>query len=155
MSVGVMKDYKLKQRDLRASHTLGWCRGNFFSIFFSPVFPLSVTPTGSRPVPPWPTDCDTAVAEMKLPSLNHGLHRCPYPRTHQGDRCREGLCCLYGWGVQGCFRTYPERVSLGAVFRVSGPRDGWLVEKRWIHGGVYQDAGQRDGRRGRFRDGVE
>ncbi len=23
MSVGVMKDYKLKQRDLRASHTLG------------------------------------------------------------------------------------------------------------------------------------
>ena len=24
MSVGVMKDYKLKQRDLRASHTLGW-----------------------------------------------------------------------------------------------------------------------------------
>jgi hypothetical protein len=24
MSVGVMKDYKLKQRNLRASHTLGW-----------------------------------------------------------------------------------------------------------------------------------
>jgi hypothetical protein len=24
MSVGVMKDYKLKLRDLRASHTLGW-----------------------------------------------------------------------------------------------------------------------------------
>jgi hypothetical protein len=24
MSVGVMKDYKLKQRDLHASHTLGW-----------------------------------------------------------------------------------------------------------------------------------
>ena len=24
MSVGVMKDYKLKQRDLRVSHTLGW-----------------------------------------------------------------------------------------------------------------------------------
>jgi hypothetical protein len=24
MSVGVMKDYKLKQRNLRVSHTLGW-----------------------------------------------------------------------------------------------------------------------------------
>jgi hypothetical protein len=24
MSVGVMKDYKLKQRNLRSSHTLGW-----------------------------------------------------------------------------------------------------------------------------------
>jgi hypothetical protein len=24
MSVGVMKDYKLKLRDLRVSHTLGW-----------------------------------------------------------------------------------------------------------------------------------
>jgi hypothetical protein len=24
MSVGVMKDYKLKLRDLRSSHTLGW-----------------------------------------------------------------------------------------------------------------------------------
>ncbi len=24
MIVGVMKDYKLKQRDLRSSHTLGW-----------------------------------------------------------------------------------------------------------------------------------
>jgi hypothetical protein len=24
MSVGVMKDYKLKQRNLRASHTLSW-----------------------------------------------------------------------------------------------------------------------------------
>ena len=24
MSVGVMKDYKLKQRDLLSSHTLGW-----------------------------------------------------------------------------------------------------------------------------------
>ena len=24
MSVGVMKDYKLKLRDLHASHTLGW-----------------------------------------------------------------------------------------------------------------------------------
>jgi hypothetical protein len=27
MSVGVMKDYKLKQRNLRASHTLGWLFG--------------------------------------------------------------------------------------------------------------------------------
>ena len=26
MSVGVMKDYKLKQRNLRASHTLGWSK---------------------------------------------------------------------------------------------------------------------------------
>ena len=28
--------------------TDGTCRGNFFSNFFSPVFPLSVTPTGSK-----------------------------------------------------------------------------------------------------------
>jgi hypothetical protein len=28
MSVGVMKDYKLKQRNLRASHTLGWSHLN-------------------------------------------------------------------------------------------------------------------------------
>jgi hypothetical protein len=25
-------------------------------------------------------------------------------------------------------------VSFGAVFRVSGPRDGWIFEKRWILG---------------------
>jgi hypothetical protein len=33
MSVGVMKDYKLKQRNLRASHTLGWswnCQNKFY-----------------------------------------------------------------------------------------------------------------------------
>ena len=49
----------------------------------------------------------------------------------------------------------PEKVSLGTVFRVSDPRDGWFLEKRWILGGVYQDGGQRHGRRVRFRDGVE
>ncbi len=27
---------------------------------------------GTRPVPPWPKDYDTAVAEMKLRLLNHG-----------------------------------------------------------------------------------
>jgi hypothetical protein len=47
--------------------------------------------------------------------------------------------------AQGCFRTDPERVSFGAVFRVSGPRDGWIFEKRWILGRVHQDAGQRHG----------
>jgi hypothetical protein len=26
---------------------------------------------------------------------------------------------VYGWGVQGCFRTDPEKVSLGVVLRVS------------------------------------
>ena len=30
MSVGVMKDYKLKQRNLRASHTLGGSRFGFW-----------------------------------------------------------------------------------------------------------------------------
>ena len=30
--------------------------------------------------------------------------------------CMDGTC--------GCFRTYPERVSLGVVFRVFDPRDG-------------------------------
>ena len=36
MSVGVMKDYKLKLWKLRASHTLGWpCHGNLAgNIFF-------------------------------------------------------------------------------------------------------------------------
>ena len=38
--------------------------------------------------------------------------------------CMDGTC--------GCFRTYPERVSLGVVFRVFDPRDGFLLEKRWI-----------------------
>ena len=43
MSVGVMKDYKLKLRDLRASHTLGWSRRSwrgFHRIFFCHILPL-------------------------------------------------------------------------------------------------------------------
>ena len=35
MSVGVMKDYKLKQRNLPASHTLG---PSFYHTFFLPFF---------------------------------------------------------------------------------------------------------------------
>jgi hypothetical protein len=34
MSVGVMTDYKLKLRDLRASHTLGWLRFTEADAFF-------------------------------------------------------------------------------------------------------------------------
>ncbi len=44
MSVGVMKDYNLKLRNLRASHTLGWSRTHWVvqglqqhSFFFSRV----------------------------------------------------------------------------------------------------------------------
>ena len=36
MSVGVMKDYKLKLRNLRASHTLGDILGEMHSFFFFP-----------------------------------------------------------------------------------------------------------------------
>ncbi len=41
MSVGVMKDYKLKRRNLRASHTLGGCTlGRIdFRGFFFPFYP--------------------------------------------------------------------------------------------------------------------
>jgi hypothetical protein len=50
-----------------------------------------------------------------------------------GER-RQGLWCVYGWVVQGCFRTYPERVSLTVVLRVSDTWDGWLFEQRWTRG---------------------
>ena len=38
------------------------------------------------------------------------------------------------WECTGAMglRTYPERVSLGEVFRVFGTSDGCLFEKRWI-----------------------
>ena len=87
----------------------------------------------TRPVPALPKDYHTAVAELETNDLLRVRRR---RRLAQSD-C---LCCVYGWVVQGCFRTYPERVSFGAVFRVSGPRDGWIFEKRWILGGFHQDA---------------
>ena len=44
-----------------------------------------------------------------------------------------GECRVYGVSMDGwCFRTYPERVSLGAVLRVSDTRDGLIFEKSWI-----------------------
>ena len=89
---------------------------------------------GTRHVPSLPKDCHTAVAELETNDLMK-------VRSRRRLAQSEGLCCVYGWGV----RTYPERVSFGAVFRVSGPRDGWIGEKRWILGGVHQDAGQRHG----------
>jgi hypothetical protein len=44
MSVGVMKDYELKQRNLRASYTLGWSK--IHATFF-PRFPPHKTATRS------------------------------------------------------------------------------------------------------------
>ena len=65
------------------------------------------------------------------------------------------LLCVWMGRVRVLSYLSRKSVLKGVVFRVSGPRDGWLVEKRWILGGVYQDAGQRHARRDRFRDGVE
>ncbi len=33
----------------------------------------------------------------------------------------EGLCRVYGWVLQGCFRVDPESVTKGTVFCVSHP----------------------------------
>ena len=58
-----MKDYKLKQRNLRASHTLGWSR-NFIKLIeekFASGLPV-IIPVG-QPVTPriYPTDCTRTV----------------------------------------------------------------------------------------------
>ena len=45
MSVGVMKDSKLKQLNLRASHTLGWCGGNKIFFFSSKTEATTRAPT--------------------------------------------------------------------------------------------------------------
>ena len=46
MSVGVMKDYKLKQRNLRASHNFGLNRGKREKDFFSLFSQLQVVKRG-------------------------------------------------------------------------------------------------------------
>ena len=47
------------------------------------------------------------------------------------------------------------KMSLGAMFRVNGTRDGCFFEKRWILKQVHQVAGQSNGRYTGCRDVVE
>ena len=115
----------------------------------------------SRPMTPLPKDYHRAVSEIETNNLLRSTFTDDC-RTQKGDQKTCLLCglsyfwrptsslpsscntssrlvragsllCVYGWGVQGCFRTDPERVSLGEVLRVSGAAcSRWLLEKRWV-----------------------
>jgi hypothetical protein len=58
MSVGVTKDYKLKVRNLHASHTLGWSWKEIVTtmIFFLSSHPHSASSVSSLTVSPFPAD---------------------------------------------------------------------------------------------------
>ncbi len=68
-----------------------------------------------------PKDYHTALAELETNDLLRVRRR---RRLAQSD-C---LCCVYGWGVQGCFRTDPEhRRTLFLECSVSCVRPtGWM-----------------------------
>jgi hypothetical protein len=103
MSVGVMKDYKLKQRNLRASHTLGW-----FFVFFL-VFSTS---------PP--------ICESYTRILSDHAH-CKYACSREQHTSHLETTWSWWWQIMGFFAVL---CNLGVAQHAGRSKHGWAAMSR-------------------------